>query len=296
MTSILIDGMTRLCNGLQFTDPTQQMQYSATVNMFVDDASNDDTNNFLEWLYKLPHVADVVDMTRHDSQTWEHFLWTSGGLLNLTKCAYYVLAWTFDAEGKASHVQKHQIPSLRLTSGDSPGTLTVRQLNFDESYKCLGNHLNTGMHMKDALDALKATALIYASRLLCSPLSRHDAWIAYVAVFVPSMSYTLPVSHHQASKLMKLQSAATRSTLMKLGFIRNTPTGVVSGPSRFSGLGFRDLAVEQGIGQVELLIRHLRAQSTQGILMRITLGWWQQVVGCLLPPIGKNHTVNPTSL
>jgi hypothetical protein len=73
------------------------------------------------------------------------------------------------------------------------------------------------------------------------------------------MTYTLPVSHHSHKRLKKIQSAATRATLMKLGFNRNTAHRVVYGPSRYGGLGFRDLFVEQGTGQVEMLVRHLRA-------------------------------------
>jgi hypothetical protein len=40
MTSILIDGMPKLCHGIKFTDPQQQLEYTATVSMFIDDASN----------------------------------------------------------------------------------------------------------------------------------------------------------------------------------------------------------------------------------------------------------------
>jgi hypothetical protein len=36
--------------------------------------------------------------------------WTSGGLLNLTKCAYYILAWSFDEEGRAIYIPKNSIP------------------------------------------------------------------------------------------------------------------------------------------------------------------------------------------
>jgi hypothetical protein len=50
MTLILIDGMPRLCHRLNFTDPSQQLQYTATVSMFVDDASNG-TNRFVDWLH-----------------------------------------------------------------------------------------------------------------------------------------------------------------------------------------------------------------------------------------------------
>jgi hypothetical protein len=53
MTSVLIDGMPKLCHDLHFTDLSQALQYTATVKMFVDDASNY-TNSFLEWLYMKP--------------------------------------------------------------------------------------------------------------------------------------------------------------------------------------------------------------------------------------------------
>jgi hypothetical protein len=105
----MLDGMPKLCNGLHFTDPGQQLQYTSTVNMFVDDASNC-TNLFLDWLHAPPQLAEVVEMTRHDSQTWERFLWTSDGLLNLTKCAFYIIVWQFNTEGRASYVPKTAIP------------------------------------------------------------------------------------------------------------------------------------------------------------------------------------------
>jgi hypothetical protein len=224
--------------------------------MFIDDASNC-TNLFLDWLHVPPQLEEVVEMTRHDSQTWERFLWTSGGLLNLTKCTFYIIA---------SYVPKTSIPDLRLTSGNQPGSERVKQLNFDEAHQYLGNRLSTDMQMTSAYKALFDTASQFSARVLCSNLSRRDTWVAYFAVFVPSMTYTLPVSHHSQKRLTRLQSAATRATLMKHG-----------------GLGFRDLFLEQGIGQVEILVRHLHANSTLGILIRFTLAWWQLVVGVSYP-------------
>jgi hypothetical protein len=137
--------------------------------------------------------------------------------------------------------------------------------------------------MTQAFEALHATAQSYSSRILCSNLTRRNTWVAYFAVFVPSMTCTLLVLYHSPRKLQKVQSAATRTTLMKIGFNRNTAHRVVYGPSRYGGLGFRNLFVEQGISQVEMLVRDLRAGSSQGTLMRITLSWWQLVVGVSFP-------------
>jgi hypothetical protein len=89
-SSLLIEGMDTLCHGLSFCNPSQSRRYTTTTKMFIDDASNC-ANNFLSWLHQQPDVADVVTMLQHDSQTWERLLWTSGGLLNLSKCLYYIL-------------------------------------------------------------------------------------------------------------------------------------------------------------------------------------------------------------
>jgi hypothetical protein len=58
---------------------------------------------------------------------------------------------------------------------------------------------------------------------------------------------------------------------------------VVFGPAFHGGLGFGDLFTEQGVSQVLLLLRHLRADSPQGKLFRIAIDWWQLVMGVSYP-------------
>jgi hypothetical protein len=125
-----------------------------------------------------PPLDAVVALTQHSSQTWERLLWTSGGLLNLLKCAFYILAWQFDAEGHPSYISKNGIPPLRLTSGNTDGAEEVALLDFDETHKYLGNHLATGMQMKESFQALLSTAKNFSSGLLCSALSKQDTWVA----------------------------------------------------------------------------------------------------------------------
>jgi hypothetical protein len=173
------------------------------------------------WLHEPPDLKEIVEMTRHDSQMWERLLWTSRGLLNLLKCAYYVLAWVFDDEGRARCAPKCDIPSVLLTSGNQPGTAPATQLQFDKTHKYLGNHLSTGMQMQDAYQDLSKKAPLFAARLLQSDLSKQDAWIEYFTVFVLSMTYSLQVSHHSKKKLRKLQSIPTRAVLMKLGLLQS---------------------------------------------------------------------------
>jgi hypothetical protein len=143
-------------------------------------------------------------MLEHDSQTWERLLWTSGGLLNLSKCLYYVVSWTFDSEGRASMTPASDIlPPLTLSSGDDPRRSAVKHFNHDEAHEYLGDWLSTSMQMQTGADTLMAKGLTFSRRLASSSLSKHDTWIAYFAVFIPAMIYTFAVTHHSTAKLQK---------------------------------------------------------------------------------------------
>jgi hypothetical protein len=289
----LIEGMDKLCHGISFTDPTQERHYKSTVSMCSDDASNA-TNSFLRWLHEPPSDAIVLSMLHHDAQTWESLLWTTGGLLNLLKCLFYIMSWEFDADGRPSLKSKmYLLSSLKLTSGANPDPQHVTQYDVSEAYRYLGDWIACNLQMTTVRSVLQETATSYARRILTSPLSKRDAWIAYHTVFIPSMTYTFPVTHQSSKSLRRLQSAPTRSTLNKIGFNRNTPHAVAFGPTIYNGLAMRDLTVEQGIGQLQLLIRHVRAESIQGSLFLITLSWWQHLAGVSFPLLQDTATPLP---
>jgi hypothetical protein len=263
-------------------DPTQQHSHSSNVKMFIDDASNS-TGKSLQWLHEPPTPLKVNKLLRHDAQTWERLLRTSGGLINLTKCLFYVSFWRFDSEGRASLIPKNELPPLLLSSGSSPSHVPVIQYNSDQAHKYLGNHMAPNFQMKTAYSHLLVSSNHFARRLAASPISRRDAWIAYFAVYIPAMIYTFPVTTHIAKSLRTLQSKALRSTLNKLGFNCNTPLAVAFGPSVNLGLSLRDLPTAQGIALFVMLVRHFRSQSDQGCLLFITLTWWQLFMGTSYP-------------
>jgi hypothetical protein len=200
MTSPLIEAMDILSNGLTVCAPSLHTQHKSTVKMFIDDASKA-TGKFLDWLHKPPDPEELCEMLRHDAQTWERLLWTSGSLLNLTKCLYYLSFWHFDSEGRATLTPKHELPQLYLTSGDNMQLVPVEHYNFDQTHKYLGNHMALNLTMTTAFTKLMEASNTFARRMAVSPLSKRDAWIAYFAVYVPSMTYTFLVSVHSPTKL-----------------------------------------------------------------------------------------------
>jgi hypothetical protein len=69
MTTILIGSMPCLCHRLNFSDPSQQLQYTATVSMFVDDVSNG-KKSFLDWLHEPPYLDELVEILRHGNASY----------------------------------------------------------------------------------------------------------------------------------------------------------------------------------------------------------------------------------
>jgi hypothetical protein len=65
-----------------------------TVHMvgYVDD-SNGQTNMFD---YDVPPTdEELLYHATEDAQTWHDVLWATGGALELPKCSYHLLSWTF---------------------------------------------------------------------------------------------------------------------------------------------------------------------------------------------------------
>jgi hypothetical protein len=246
--------------------------------MFIDDNTSA-TNKFHEWLHVKPTPENVVSHLQKDAQVWERLLFTSGGLLKLRKCLYYDIHWQFDDEGRPSLTSKTAIPSLSLTNSRDTIAKEINQFDCSVAHQYLGVWNAPSLSMTVNLQALTQKAKSYSSRLFKSGLSKYEVWMAYFACFVPAMTFTLAVCSFSLSTLVKLQQNAVRSTLARLGINCNISRGIVFGSPLFGGLGLRHLFVEQGITQLELLLRHLRAKTTQGALLLIGLSWWHLSAG-----------------
>ena len=71
--------------------------------------------------------------------------------------------------------------------------------------------------------------------------------------------------------------------IAKCGYNRNTKRAIIYGPLEYGGANFRRLYDQQGIGQVQLFLRHWRNKTTAGRLLRCAVAWAQYCVGTSLP-------------
>jgi hypothetical protein len=243
--------------------------------MFIDDNTSA-TNRFRRWLHHPPMSANIVMHLQADDM---RLLFTVCGLLKLRKCLYYAMSQDFYSEGHATLCSKEDTPSLRLTNGTDLSPKDINQHDCNDAQRYLGLWNSLSLSMKANLATLAAKSKAYSRRLFQSGLGKYEVWFAYFSCFVPAMIFTMAVTSFTAAQLMSLKKQANPPTLARLGFNSNISRNIVFGSPIFGCIGLRDLVLEQGIAQLELLLRHVRAGTPQGSLFLIGLSWWHLVAG-----------------
>ena len=79
----------------------------------------------------------------------------------------------------------------------------------------------------------------------------------------------------------------------RCGFNIHTNRAIIYGPSEYGGAGFKRLYDQQGIGQIKAVLRHWRAATMAGILLRNLVEWGNYSLGmsrCFLEDV---HTPLP---
>ncbi len=117
------------------------------------------------------------------------------------------------------------------------------------------------------------------TQILTLPLNRMESYLAYQAVWLPSITYSLGNTTISESQLQQIQSRATQSFLAKLGINQNFPRVAAFGPEEYGGMGLRDLVTEQGTAQIYLLLTHIYNATSVGKMILIALNTSQLEAG-----------------
>jgi hypothetical protein len=242
----------------------------------VDDSTGQ-SNAFLMDI--PPPVEHLVQLMRYDAQLWNDLLWASGGALELPKCTYHVLDYAFTNEG-APILHGGQVGGdLILESGDRTSQQRIQFKSAHCSHKTLGHYKEPSGSQTKQYQVLLEKSNDAGIFVQCSALNRREAWTYYFAIYLPSIGYPLPNCHFTCKQLHKIQAKGMSAIFAKCGFNRKTKRLILFGPSRLGGASFRHLYTEQGIGQIQLFLKHWRCSTQPGQLLRIAVSWTQYAAG-----------------
>ena len=282
LSSSLFDGYEEVAFPAQYTTPQRDESVDLSMIGFVDDCIGQ-TNSFSQPNSSTDNFDEILRQTSHnDAQQCSDLLYASGGTLELSKCSCQVLQWWFTIHGTpflAPKDKTHQA-LLMVTDRTTQQQQPLQLLSPYQAHKTLGHYKDPAGTQSVQFRQLKQKSDDAVTFLWSYPLSRLEAWTFYYACYLPSVCYPLASSSSlPRGKLEQVQRKAMSIIIPRCGFNRTTKKEILYGPLDLGGACFRDLYVEQVIGQVQLFMRNWRAGTVAGKLLRIAVSWFQQQIG-----------------
>ena len=275
ISSTLFDAYESKAHGALFESPDRTESIQVFMAGFVDDTSNT-TNDFAA--LQVPSPADLIKLATNDAQLWHDILWSSGGALELPKCSYHHIRYTYNHMAKQSLVEGKIQPQMVLT--DPQGRpFPIKILDNKESHKILGSHQCPHTNQSKQTQVLTKNCNSFARALCNSHLTRREAWIMYHGIYIPSAGYPLPLCYYKEDDLAKIQGPAHRAFMTACGYAKSTKYAICFGPDYYGGAGFWHLYDIEGIGQIQQFMKHWRTPGQAHSHMRIAVSWLQYFLG-----------------
>jgi hypothetical protein len=142
VSCLLFSAMYEHCHGVSFCNPTNTIVHRRTSDGFVDNVTHFFTLGIKYSLQNTVQVTDIIKgLLESEGQSWERFLWTTGGKLELSKCLYYILFYKFNPDGtprmeKATTMESDHVC---LTSGISPTRNPIDHRDKSTAHRTLGS-------------------------------------------------------------------------------------------------------------------------------------------------------------
>jgi exonuclease III len=278
VSSTLFDCYDEQAYAAHYADPTRNLEVQLGMTGFVDDCGGQVTERSGDAVDERERLRSKVE---HNAQSWTNLLSASGGALELTKCSCHMIQWQFTNQGSPVLVPSNSSNPLQVNVTDPHTKIhhQVQMLSPYAAHKTLGHYKEPAGTQNPQFQALKKKSDTITEFLWEHRLSRKEAWTYYYACYLPAVTYPLPASSMTEQQLTTVQRKALSIIVARCGYNRNTKKEILFGPASLGGANFRDLYVEQGIGQVTLFIRHWRQSTHIGKLLRIAVSWYQLAVG-----------------
>lgn len=224
------------------------------------------------------NLKELIEQASRDSQLWHDILAAGNQALELPKCKYHVMHYTFEDTGDPILATDKTPPFPLQVHDDKGGLVEIEYVPSDQALKYLG-FKKCIANQKDQKEAIKTTADGYARIVNTSSLNRHSTETFYRGTYEPSVGYVLPLCYFSQDELSQIQKKAHVALLNGCGYNRCTSTAIVYGPKDLGGAGFFHLLDLQGFGQVQIFMKYWRTpDSHQGKTLRIVMEWVQYCV------------------
>ena len=178
------------------------------------------------------------------SQTWEQLLYTSGGKLEISKCAIFVLQWEFTPEEQHFLIETPTTGSVKIVSSESSETFLVPQVKSTYSFKYLSiKSTLTGSQQPQLIDTT-AYATNGGRLISASPFNRLHSKSYLLTHLMPKITYPLSCASFSASHYSRLHKRFIPTTISALVYNRHWLLALRYCKHPYGGLRLKNYEVE----------------------------------------------------
>jgi Reverse transcriptase (RNA-dependent DNA polymerase) len=276
LSSILLSMHNAEAEGASYTNQVGQ-QRKVTSTAYVDDVNTH---------HKSDHEdpTELLQSMCRDYYRWKKILETSGGKLAPEKCSFYAIDWEFSRGGKP------EMKDLITKEADSTGnTLTATRINISEYHKSLGHMISPKEPARTQIIQVREICDRFNSILQLHTLNVRECEALYRSIYTPTIKYVLQGSSLNENELYEVEKITKQSFLQNMRYSKTTSGEVVFGSPELGGLGFMSLYMEQGLLNIQLLLKALSDCHMAGDVIRLTIQKWKWHLGTGGDPF-QDHT------
>jgi hypothetical protein len=162
------------------------------------------------WILRLGLILVVaITLMQATAQHWEQLLYSTGGSLQLAKCFWYGISWTFTPTGKPTMVHTTDDgPPIQLTSGSSlADPQTIQHLPMNQGQRTLGIRLSPdGNNTHEFQYQLQQQATQMKQKITLAPLGREHIGVSFQLIWRMMIQYPLSATCFTIKQCSKLQA------------------------------------------------------------------------------------------
>ena len=215
ISSTLFDLYEHRAGGSHYSSPDGSIKTDVKIVGFVDDTRNS-TNDFAN--NEVP-LEILLNKATQDSQLWHDLLRACNQSLELSKCGYHAIMYSFQPTGEPT-LETRPPSAIRLQDfSDHP--IDINQWDNTTATKYLGVY-KCPADQKKQFEFLLQRCNGFSRIVTCSHLTRKETKCFYWAIYRLSVNYALPTTYFSLKELNKIQAKSHASMLAKSGFNRFT--------------------------------------------------------------------------
>ena len=277
--TVMFSAISSVCLGFAFSCIQQLHKVSSVGTGYVDDV----TLGLSIQRDQKQTESMVLRQIKRMAQLWEQLLYISGGRLELSKCFWVPVIWTWKKGRPTCTTKLLDSNKLYLIESETGDTIPILKLNSSAVEKRLGIRSSCNNKWTSEFRYWLQSSQQFGRRVRGAGLGRTAGYLAYHTLWLSKFRYSAPVVGFSIPQLKKIQQGIIGPCLSASGYCNKMPRAVVHGPELFGGMAWENISLILLYEKLKMFIGSVRLQDTVGSILVLQLSWLQLFAGISTP-------------